>query len=98
MTPPMPDTPDPPEPQQGVMIDGQFVEARMMSAELVEERTRHQLAALDAAEDDATKRRCLEGLIQTVRIYGQPAIDTIAGRGLTPERLAELLASLPPSG
>jgi len=76
-----------PPPEQGVIINGEFVEARMMSAELVAERTEQELAVLKGAEDDAAKRRAMEALLQTVAIYGRPAFDTLAAAGITPAPL-----------
>ncbi|MHC5021588.1 MAG: hypothetical protein ACYTGX_16070 [Planctomycetota bacterium] len=92
-----PTRPTPDEmPEQGAMIDGEFVPAQMLSAESVAKRVEHQLAELDAAADDGARRACLGALLHTVKVYGRPAVETLAGRGRTPQDLQADLEALPP--
>ena len=81
-------------PEQGVIINGEFVEARMMSAELVADHTAQQIGWLKDADDDDARAGALRALLRTVQIYGKPAIDTLAAAGLTPEQLQTDLDAL----
>jgi hypothetical protein len=76
--------PDDPGPCPECSGGSGFIAAQMMDEQRVAERVQHGLAAYAELADGPERLRCLEGLLQTLFIYGGAAARALnaAGRGL----------------